>query len=72
MELLQELMPSLGWAMRKTLEPSVHKITLTMDSSDHRQYGVKSEGVDCGYQNNADVVGAINVLKRGQELLTAQ
>ena len=30
------------------------------------------ECVDCGYQNNADVVGAINILKRGQEILAAQ
>ena len=49
-ELLQELFPALGWAMRKILEPSTYKVILTMDSSDHRQYGVKSEGVDCGYQ----------------------
>ena len=27
--------------------------------------------VECGYQNNADVVGAINILKRGQEILAA-
>ena len=27
---------------------------------------------ECGHQNNADVVGAINVLKRGQEILAAQ
>ncbi len=32
----------------------------------------KFECVRCGYQNNADVVGAINVLLRGQEVLTAQ
>ncbi|XXG29979.1 MAG: hypothetical protein WJ306_07870 [Ferrovum myxofaciens] len=25
--------------------------------------------VDCGYENNADVVGAINVLERGHRLL---
>ena len=49
-ELIQELLPVLGWAMRKFLEPSIHKVILTMDSSDHRQYGVKSEGVDFGYQ----------------------
>ena len=30
------------------------------------------ECVECGYQNNADVVGAINVLKRGQDFLAAQ
>lgn len=28
--------------------------------------------VECGYKNNADVVGAINILKRGQEILAAQ
>lgn len=28
--------------------------------------------VKCGYSNNADVVGAINVLKRGQNILAAQ
>ena len=30
------------------------------------------ECVDCGYTENADLVGAINVLKRGQELLAMQ
>ncbi len=49
-EFLQELLPTLGMAVRKILEPKVHKIILTIDSSDHRQYGVKSEGVDFGYQ----------------------
>jgi hypothetical protein len=49
-ELLQELLPTLGWSVRKILEPNIHKVILTMDSSDHRQYGVKSEGVDFGYQ----------------------
>jgi len=27
--------------------------------------------VQCGYENHADVVGAINVLKRGQAILAA-
>ena len=49
-ELLQELMPTLGMAMRKSLEPMVHKVILTMDSSDHEQYGIKSKGVDFGYR----------------------
>ena len=49
-ELLQELLPILGLKIRKTLEPNVHKIIFTMDSSDHQQYGVKSEGVDFGYR----------------------
>ena len=29
------------------------------------------ECVECGYKNNADAVGAINILKRGQEVLAA-
>ena len=41
-------------------------------SKDNRQTQAQFECVDCGYQNNADVVGAINVLKRGQEILAAQ
>ena len=40
-------------------------------SKDNRQTQSQFECVDCGYQNNADVVGAINVLKRGQEILAA-
>lgn len=39
---------------------------------DNRQTQAGFECIECGYQNNADVVGAINILKRGQELLAAQ
>lgn len=38
-------------------------------SKENRQTQVKFECVECGYENNADVVGAINVLERGQRLL---
>ena len=41
-------------------------------SKDNRQTQANFECVECGYRNNADVVGAINVLKRGQELLAMQ
>ena len=41
-------------------------------AKDNRQTQAQFECVECGYQNNADVVGAINVLKRGQEILAAQ
>ena len=41
-------------------------------TKDNRQTQALFECVDCGYQNNADVVGAINVLNRGQEILAAQ
>lgn len=40
-------------------------------TKDNRQTQSQFECVECGYQNNADVVGAINVLKRGQEILAA-
>ena len=49
-ELLQELLPTLGLRIRRTVEPKVHKIIFTIDSSDHQQYGLKSEGVDFGYR----------------------
>lgn len=40
-------------------------------AKDNRQTQAKFECVECGYQNNADLVGAINVLKRGQQILAA-
>ena len=45
-----ECLPKLAFSIRKCLSPNMHKIIFTMDSSDHRQYGVKTEGVDFGYQ----------------------
>ncbi|MDO9012744.1 MAG: transposase [Gallionella sp.] len=38
-------------------------------SAENRQTQAKFECVECGYENNADVVGAINVLERGHRLL---
>jgi putative transposase len=38
-------------------------------SKDNRQTQAKFLCVDCGYENNADVVGAINVLARGHRVL---
>ncbi len=38
-------------------------------SGENRQTQAKFECVECGYENNADYVGAINVLERGQRLL---
>jgi putative transposase len=38
-------------------------------SADNRQTQAKFVCVDCGYENNADLVGAINVLERGHRLL---
>jgi putative transposase len=38
-------------------------------SGENRKTQAKFVCVECGYENNADVVGAINVLERGQRLL---
>lgn len=38
-------------------------------SKDNRQTQAKFSCVDCGYENHADVVGAINILERGYRLL---
>jgi putative transposase len=38
-------------------------------SADNRQTQARFECVECGYQNHADVVGAINILSRGMQQL---
>ncbi len=38
-------------------------------SADNRQTQAKFACVECGYENHADVVGAVNVLERGHRLL---
>ena len=38
-------------------------------SKDNRQTQARFLCVDCGYENHADVMGAINVLERGYRLL---
>jgi putative transposase len=38
-------------------------------SKENRKTQAKFQCVDCGYENHADVVGAINVLERGYRLL---
>lgn len=40
-------------------------------AKDNRKTQAEFKCVQCGYENNADVVGAINVLKRGQALQAA-
>ena len=39
------------------------------ESKDNRMTQAKFECVDCGYANNADVVGAMNILARGHRVL---
>ena len=41
-------------------------------AKENRQTQAVFECVDCGYTENADVAGAINILRRGQEILAAQ
>ena len=41
-------------------------------SADNRQTQAKFACVECGYENNADVVGAINILNRGMKMLEGQ
>ena len=38
-------------------------------SSDNRKTQTKFKCINCGYENNADIVGAINILERGYRLL---
>jgi putative transposase len=38
-------------------------------SKENRKTQTQFECIDCGYKNNADVVGAINILERGHRLL---
>ena len=40
-------------------------------SAENRKTQAKFACVQCGYENNADIVGAINVLKRGEAILAA-
>ena len=41
-------------------------------SADNRKTQAKFECVECGYANNADLVGAINVLRRGMECVQSE
>lgn len=41
-------------------------------SADNRQTQAKFECVECGYENNADVVGAINILRAGYARLACE
>jgi len=49
-EEIRSKLPLLALRIRLALEPDCHKIIFKMDSSDHQQYGLKSEGVAYGYK----------------------
>jgi hypothetical protein len=49
-ENIRKIIPVLAFRIRLSLEPNCYKIIFKMDSTDHQQYGVKSEGVSYGYR----------------------
>ncbi len=49
-ENIRKFIPVLALKIRLVLEPSCHNIIFKMDSTDHQQYGLKSEGVTYGYR----------------------
>ncbi|MEN9487177.1 MAG: hypothetical protein RIR56_865 [Bacteroidota bacterium] len=49
-EVMRKLIPIMAFRIRQMLEHKCHQIILKMDSTDHQQYGVKSEGVSYGYR----------------------
>lgn len=49
-EQVASVLPTLAYKMRVWLSPKLTKITFSIDSTDHEQYGLKSEGVDFGYR----------------------
>ena len=73
-EFRRQLDYKLGWNGGMLLAVPPHNTSRTCPccghlSQDNRQTQAKFLCVDCGYENHADVVGAINVLERGYRLL---
>jgi len=73
-EFRRQLEYKMAWAGSILLTVPAHHTSQTCPCCGHvaqenRQTQAKFLCVDCGYAENADVVGAINVLERGQRLL---
>jgi transposase len=73
-ELRRQLDDKLTWCGGRLIAVPPHNTSRTCPacehvSGDNRQTQPTFACVECGYENNADVVGAINVLERGQRLL---
>jgi putative transposase len=73
-EFRRQLDDTLAWCGGRLIAVPPHNTSRTCPacehvSGDNRQTQAKFSCVECGYENNADVVGAINVLERGQCLL---
>lgn len=70
----QQLDYKLQWAGGMLIAVPPHNTSRTCPhcghiSADNRKTQAQFKCVDCGYENNADVVGAINILERGYRLL---
>lgn len=73
-EFRRQLDYKLNWAGGTLLPVPAHHTSQTCPccghvSKDNRLTQAKFLCVDCGYENHADVVGAINILERGHRLL---
>jgi putative transposase len=73
-EFRRQLHYKLNWAGGTLLPVPAHHTSQTCPccghvSKDNRLTQAKCLCVDCGYENHADVVGAINILERGYRLL---
>jgi hypothetical protein len=51
---------------------SVHEQIQVHVAKENRKTQAKFECVECGHNNNADVVGAINILERGHRLFACR
>ena len=72
-EFRRQLAYKVEWNGGRLLAVSPHNTSRTCPgcahvSKDNRLTQAKFLCVDCGYENHADVVGAINVLERGHRL----
>jgi putative transposase len=66
-----------GWLGGDVLAVPPHNTSRTCPvcghvSADNRQTQARFACVECGYENHADLVGAINVLNRGMKMLEGQ
>ena len=73
-EFRRQLDYKVNWAGGTLLAVSAHHTSQTCPccghvSKDNRLTQAKFVCVDCGYENHADLVGAINILERGYRLL---
>jgi len=69
-EFRRQLEYKLAWSGGKLVAVSPHNTSRTCPecghvSADNRKKQAQFHCVKCGYKNNADVVGAINILARG-------